>query len=710
MRRYFNRAIKYLCFSVIFCFVCVMFISFNNGYSHFVKATNEVITNKGFAKQELNEKGKKLYEFLSSEIADIAKGEESLTSITINSETLESWGVKKVYTKAEVGEVNFNNSKINELFFNQFDFSLVISALLHDLPYELYWFDKTSTGGYSGGVTIQEGITEKEVVSCIVTFKVADEYKAVVYDEQNPTVDTSKTLLASNVLVNAQNIVETYRELKDYQKLLAYKNKICDLVEYSHEAADENYTGDYGNPWQVIYVFDNNPETNVVCEGYAKAFQLLCNLSTFEDEHVKCYTVSGVMSGGTGAGNHMWNVVVMDDGFSYIVDITNSDEGSIGQDGELFIREYDSYVADKSYAFSIGSETITFKYNLTTENLWGTTEESILHLASEEYQIDHPTIKVDSQELVYNNTALTAGLNGSGEFDILFYFDNHAGEENLYNWTYEWHETYHGHQGSLMNESPKKAGTYWLQVIATSKTNNDYSVIHYQEITINPKTLTVKNVRGENREFDGSKNINLLNIELSGVVDGDQVSLDKESINASINNSNVGTYNKVNLTNLTLSGADKNNYRISSTLENVSMITLTISSTTPRVTENFTKIKRAGKKIIDVNIVFIAKGVTNQEIDGIVVWIDEEGNNLDINTKITKGTEYKYKFTPNDSNYSEYIGSVMLWGEEEEKEFINKRDIPKIIEYSMYVITFIIILAFSIVAMKRLVHKKKANK
>ena len=100
---------------------------------------------------------------------------------------------------------------------------------------------------------------------------------------------------------------------------------------------DNDYTGGYGNPWQVIYVFDNNPLTNVVCEGYAKAFQLLCNLSNFENASVKCYTVTGEMAGGTGSGGHMWNIVTMDDGLNYIVDITNSDTGSVGQDGKLFM-------------------------------------------------------------------------------------------------------------------------------------------------------------------------------------------------------------------------------------------------------------------------------------------------------------------------------------------------------------------------------------
>ena len=45
------------------------------------------------------------------------------------------------------------------------------------------------------------------------------------------------------------------------------------------------------------------------------------------------------MSGGTGAGDHMWNIVTMDDGCNYLVDVTNCDTGSIGAPGKLFPRK-----------------------------------------------------------------------------------------------------------------------------------------------------------------------------------------------------------------------------------------------------------------------------------------------------------------------------------------------------------------------------------
>ena len=91
--------------------------------------------------------------------------------------------------------------------------------------------------------------------------------------------------------------------------------EICDLVEYNSAAANDELDDSVQDPWKLIWVFDGDSSTNVVCEGYAKAFKYLCDLSEFQRD-ISCITVSGVMSGGTGAGDHMWNVVNMGQGAS----------------------------------------------------------------------------------------------------------------------------------------------------------------------------------------------------------------------------------------------------------------------------------------------------------------------------------------------------------------------------------------------------------
>ena len=142
----------------------------------------------------------------------------------------------------------------------------------------------------------------------------------------------------------AKSIVSTHKSESDYNKLLSYKDEICSLVSYNSAAADDDDMP-YGNPWQLIWVFDGDESTEVVCEGYSKAFKYLCDLSSFRSS-VSCNIATGYMQGGTGAGPHMWNLVAMSDGNNYLVDVTNCDQGTIGYPDKLFMAGYSSIYSD----------------------------------------------------------------------------------------------------------------------------------------------------------------------------------------------------------------------------------------------------------------------------------------------------------------------------------------------------------------------------
>ena len=173
----------------------------------------------------------------------------------------------------------------------------------------------------------------------------AAEYQDTAAKEPEYTVNADLSRTAIKAAERAQEIVNKYADSSDFEKLDAYRQEICNLTSYNHEAAD-NPAVKYGNPWQLIWVFDGVEETSVVCEGYAKAFQYLCDLTDFQNSNVACYTVTGIMEGGTGAGGHMWNIVTMDDGKNYLVDITNCDTGSIGAEDKLFLAAADKAGGD----------------------------------------------------------------------------------------------------------------------------------------------------------------------------------------------------------------------------------------------------------------------------------------------------------------------------------------------------------------------------
>ena len=174
------------------------------------------------------------------------------------------------------------------------------------------------------------------------------------------------------MLSNAKAIVKANASKPEYQRVYAYKDKICELTSYNQSAASKSTP--YGNPWQLVWVFDGNPSTTVVCEGYSKAFQYLCDLSNFSS--IRAYSVTGTMIGATGAGPHMWNIIHMDDNKNYLVDVTNVDESTIGNPDKLFLKGYTSQSGNK-YNFKIGSRTISYQYKSQTTEYYTSTELAI---------------------------------------------------------------------------------------------------------------------------------------------------------------------------------------------------------------------------------------------------------------------------------------------------------------------------------------------
>ncbi len=222
-----------------------------------------------------------------------------------------------------------------------FDKSKVVKALLADCPYELYWYNKSVSGAFSLGYSLRyycsssngtSSITLTSVPPFTVTMQVSLHYQS----NTTTSFDTSKINAVKNsVPAAAQAIVDQYANASDYEKLQGYAQAVCRLTEYNYPAATRTVDAYDLDPWQLVYVFDDDNTTNVVCEGYSKAFKYLCDLTQFTNPLIKCYLVTGrlVLEDGN-VGGHMWNNVTMDDSNNYLVDVTNSDSG----------RNYDSFL------------------------------------------------------------------------------------------------------------------------------------------------------------------------------------------------------------------------------------------------------------------------------------------------------------------------------------------------------------------------------
>lgn len=339
-------------------------------------------------RSKLSDYDKAIYDAILTEVDKIAAGERDNSMLQIPMRDLlqgyltpvnaggyvwkitsDRLGVDTIYEYRASDDGFYLSDEAKTKFFNV---PVIISALSVDMPQALYWFDKTI--GYSYGLSAFIGDGGKTVYFREDPYLSVNLIVSSDYSRSGGTrtyyLDTTKTAAAASCIENVSDIINENKEKADYEKLLAYMNKICSLTSYNSVAAD-NPNADYGNPWQMIYVFDGDPDTNVVCEGYSKAFQYLCDKSDFRDDGIECHTVTGVTS-----GLHMWNVVRMDDGRYYIADITNCDTGSTGNPNYLFLSGCNAGDMYNGYTYKRNYSGITYKYDQRTKDLYSDEELS----------------------------------------------------------------------------------------------------------------------------------------------------------------------------------------------------------------------------------------------------------------------------------------------------------------------------------------------
>ncbi|MBR6541644.1 MAG: hypothetical protein IKT73_00365 [Anaerotignum sp.] len=292
----------------------------------------------------------------------------------------------------------------------EFDLNELMNALISDLPYELYWFDKAAKQSLQMRyVTTGSGNLHWLELS----FKVTPPYQ----DGDVFSIDTEKSSMAAEALERAEAIVENYEDKSDYEKIIGYYQEICKRTDYDKAAAESGSSAADNGPWQMLYVFDGKDSTKVVCEGYSKAFQYLMDRSVFDSSDTKSYLVSGMMqvylaSNATPVegGLHMWNVVTLN-GRNYLMDVTNSEAGSVGEDGSLMLAGTDRGSLESGYVFvtSYGYYLALYGYFDDMFTVW---DEDVLTLATSSYssnagaegvKLTAPTLIQAAQDMELND-------------------------------------------------------------------------------------------------------------------------------------------------------------------------------------------------------------------------------------------------------------------------------------------------------------------
>lgn len=288
------------------------------------------------ARERLSGADKVAYDALKARIELLAAGKVDSTSLTIS---FDGTGYK-------ASEVNLSH---------------VQEALLHDCPYEMYWYR-----GYGY-------MPDSDPLFVVMLPSVY--YQAEGFDiNEAPYMDKIKAHRAANSAKKISTILTKYETSDTYDKLAGYADEICALVTYDHDAANNNTFDININPWTLINVFDGDSSTNVVCEGYAEAFQYLCEMTNAFDESVECYSVTG--------NDHKWNIVRIN-GVSYLMDVTHCDvlvAGDRAYRGPKFLGGGQGSVTGGYYI-----DDFNYKYYDEMLTLWGSGDDSILKLSSTKY-------------------------------------------------------------------------------------------------------------------------------------------------------------------------------------------------------------------------------------------------------------------------------------------------------------------------------------
>lgn len=257
----------------------------------------------------------------------------------------------------------------------------VFYALLADLPYELYWLDRTGPSiAWSVPVPLAVPKTDEAPASVrlsgdfLFTFSVAPDYQ-----DGGGAAVTPEVAAVGAAAKRAQAIAAACRNESDSRKLLAFQEELRALAGPGGKAEPG---GAFGDPWQMVRALDGDPGTEASSEGWSKAFQCLCVLSGLQD--AKCYTVSGLVQENEAAPKpHMWNIVRIG-GKSYLADVSASLDGGVGRDGGLFLagtRIYEE-TTPASYAASVPSGTVFYWYEGGESERLG---EEILLLADTDF-------------------------------------------------------------------------------------------------------------------------------------------------------------------------------------------------------------------------------------------------------------------------------------------------------------------------------------
>lgn len=193
------------------------------------------------------------------------------------------------------------------------DFTNALTALRRDYP-EIFWLDKSQALNYS----YKKGTSSISDVRLLYTPTRTSAYRSTqAVDDMQVQLEAQIDALAEKALQRGG----TYEQLLYFHDWLTLNN----AYNSDKLAGIDNVTPNAIEAVSAL-VSGHKGKEGPVCEGYSRAFKLLC-----DEVGIPCILVSGTSSDSRGTFNHMWNEVMLN-GQWYSVDITSDDPLINGED------------------------------------------------------------------------------------------------------------------------------------------------------------------------------------------------------------------------------------------------------------------------------------------------------------------------------------------------------------------------------------------